>query len=124
MKRITKLDILSIGYVYGIIGVCFGLILGLLITALSLIFSGAFNTAGMGGNAATGGFMVGAGSFIVMPIVYGIGGFIAGVVIAFIYNLAAKFTGGIALKLEDSHSDTSAAGRSMDSNERSWSGQE
>ncbi|MDP2933779.1 MAG: DUF3566 domain-containing protein [bacterium] len=39
--------------------------------------------------------------FIFIPILYIIGGFIVGIIGAAIYNLCAKFVGGIKITLED-----------------------
>jgi hypothetical protein len=41
------------------------------------------------------GMLFGAGSIIILPICYGIIGFIGALLSAFIYNIAAKVTGGV-----------------------------
>jgi|HubBroStandDraft_2_1064218.scaffolds.fasta_scaffold98041_2 hypothetical protein len=44
---------------------------------------------------------IGAVLAIFLPIVYAVGGFIAGVISAFAYNLVAKWTGGLELTFTD-----------------------
>ena len=43
----------------------------------------------------------GVGWLFVMPIGYGILGFVVGIIAAALYNLVAKFTGGIEFELKD-----------------------
>ena len=61
----------------------------------------------MGGLLASGrgseglfGFLFGAGAIILLPLFYGAIGFIAGLIGAFVYNIAAGVVGGIELDLE------------------------
>ena len=52
---------------------------------------------------ATGGafgVLFGVGSIILFPILYGILGFLGGLITALPYNLIARFVGGIELELE------------------------
>ena len=84
--KLKRLGVLSVGLITGIIYAIFGLFAGLFITLISVTVSGAFDEAGLG-------VLFGVGSIIILPIVYGIGGFIAGLISALIYNIAAKFTG-------------------------------
>ena len=44
---------------------------------------------------------IGAIFAIFLPIIYGIAGFIAGIISAFVYNLVAKWTGGLELTFAD-----------------------
>jgi hypothetical protein len=59
----------------------------------------------MGGeeNAALGGGMVmgmGLAAVVLLPILYGVFGFIGGVISAFFFNLAAKYVGGLELEVQ------------------------
>ena len=38
-----------------------------------------------------------------MPIIHAVGGFLVAVLLAMVYNFAARWTGGIEIVLEDSH---------------------
>ena len=62
-----------------------------MITLIAIIVSGAFDQSGLG-------FLFGVGSVIFFPIFYGIGGFTGGLILALIYNFAAKFGGGIEME--------------------------
>jgi len=76
-------DVMSVGKMMAALGVLFGFIIGLLTMAFGMIIGGA-SGAGLG-------MLV----IIIYPIALGIGGFIAGAVYAFIYNLLAGKVGGI-----------------------------
>jgi hypothetical protein len=78
---------------------------------LGLIFLPFFALAGMLGAfaqhaqsdqaapaALVGGIMLGMGIF--MPIIYGVMGFIFGVIGAALYNLVARWIGGLELEVE------------------------
>lgn len=89
--KLKRVSVLSVGLVAAATYALFGLIGGFFITLISVVASGAFDEAGLG-------FLFGIGSIIILPIVYGIVGFIAGLISALIYNLVAKFTGGIQME--------------------------
>ena len=96
---IKHIDVFSAGKMMGIIMATFGLFAGLIFFAFGSIFGAAFGAAlgqDGGGMAMVGGLM----GIIVMPILYGIFGFIGGVLQAFIYNIAAGFVGGIRVETE------------------------
>ncbi len=83
-----------------------GIVLGLLYALLSLIVVPFFMLAGLGAAAGRGGaalpfaFLFGIGA-LCLPILYGVLGFIFGVIAAAVYNLVAGWTGGIEITLED-----------------------
>jgi hypothetical protein len=58
--------------------------------------------AGAGDEPGTAvlGLLFGVGAVVVMPIVYGLLGFVSALVGAALYNLVARVTGGIELELE------------------------
>ena len=84
-KRITYISPLQAGIVQGAV-----------LALVSLILVPFFIIAAL---LSHGGF--GAIFAIFLPIVYGIGGFISGVISAFVYNLVAGWTGGLELTLTD-----------------------
>ncbi len=91
-----------------------GKMLGVLYACLGLIFLPIFMLAGAAGAfaqhaqgtegsstapaAAVAGMMFGMG--VLMPVIYGVMGFIIGVIGAAIYNLVARWIGGIELEVE------------------------
>ncbi|MBW3564023.1 MAG: hypothetical protein KY459_04805 [Acidobacteria bacterium] len=91
---VRKVGAVSLGKIMGIIYAVFGLIVGVLLALVSLMW-------GAEGAEAFGGMMMGGFSAIIIaPIVYGITGFIAGIISALIYNVAAGWVGGIELEIE------------------------
>lgn len=96
---LKSVGILSLGKVSGAIGVLIGLIVGGLMTIISM--SGvAIQAAAGNGEAGLPAMFVGVGALIFAPIFYGISGFIGGVIYAAIYNLIAGIVGGLEIELE------------------------
>lgn len=95
---IKKLDVLSVGKITGIIAASFGLIAGLLLLVFGSLFAGLAGAAGEGSPlAALGGGVIGV---VALPVLYGIAGFIGGVLQAVVYNLAAGVIGGVRIETE------------------------
>jgi len=88
--KLRKIDPLSFGVVNAILGVLLGLIL-----AIIYIIVGATLTSSLGLGAAFGGIM-----FITLPLTYAIFGFVGGIIGAALYNLVARWTGGIKITLQ------------------------
>ena len=97
---IRKVGILSLakllGGLYAALGLIFGAIFSLLALAGAAI--GSVNEGEPG--AAVIGALMGAGAVIVLPIFYGLMGFVGGLIVAFIYNLLASILGGIELEID------------------------
>ena len=85
-KSVTlkKIDPLSLAKIEALCCAIVGLIVGLVMTAFSAVI----------------GFPYGAASIIILPIMYGIFGFIAGAIGAVVYNAIADWVGGIKLDFE------------------------
>jgi hypothetical protein len=95
---IRRVKPLSCAKVAGVIYALMGLIGGLL---MSVAFMG-LGTA-MGEDSQLGavmGGMMGIGSIIVLPIVYGVLGFILTAIAAFLYNIVAGVVGGIEIEVD------------------------
>lgn len=102
-RRIKRVAPLQAGKMLGILHACIGLIF-LPIFALAGL-AGAFaqqsqqaQGAGAAPAALVAAMMFGFGIF--MPVFYGIFGFIFGVIAAAIYNLIARWIGGIEVEVE------------------------
>ena len=96
--QLKRIGPLSAGKVMGILYAAMGLLMGLLTTVMSL-----FTTSLMGdtlGDYPLVSLIFGVGSVIVMPIFYGVMGFVMGLVGAFLYNVVAGAVGGIELHIE------------------------
>jgi hypothetical protein len=63
---------------------------------MSLLAMGGMMYSGPGGNA----FIFGIGTVIVFPVIYGIMGFISGVLIGLFYNFISGYTGGMEMEVE------------------------
>lgn len=89
--EITGLGILTVGKVLGATYALLGVILGAIFTLVAL-------AGGGGGNA-----LFGLGAIIFVPLVYGVGGFIGGILTAAIYNFVAGKIGGIVIETKAGH---------------------
>lgn len=94
---VKRIGVLSLAKIEAVVLAVFGFIIGLFY-ALFFGAMGAMMPAGRGG-AAMGG--IGLLAIIIIPVLYGVFGFIAGAIGAVIYNFAAGFMGGIELELEN-----------------------
>jgi hypothetical protein len=76
-----------------------GKVLGILYALMGLIFAPIMLIVGLSGGSARGAG-VGVGMAVMMPVMYGVMGFIGGIIAAWLYNLCAKFVGGIQVEVE------------------------
>jgi hypothetical protein len=94
MRIIKSVGVLSVAKSMGWMYACMGLIfapLFLLIGVLAL-------AAGQHNNPVAGIFSIGFA--VLFPVLYGVIGFIAGLIGAFLYNLFARWVGGFELEME------------------------
>lgn len=93
---ITRISPMSCAKVSGALYALIGLLIGAGITLVMLTVGGrlAQDEAPMG---ALFGAIFGAGAVVILPIFYGVIGFIGGALGALIYNVVAGITGGIEL---------------------------
>ena len=95
MVEITRIGVLSLGKIFGILYAFFGLVIG---TLMSLVF--VFSGAMMGDTGGITGFVFGAGAIITLPLFYGIMGFLSGILMAVPYNMIAGWIGGLEVEIE------------------------
>jgi hypothetical protein len=106
MVQIHRIGIFSLGKVSAVLYALFGLLGGLFMTGMSLlamIFSGPSRSAyssysSYGDSFDFMGIITGLGAVVCLPILYGILGFIGGIITAFFLNLALKFAGGLEVE--------------------------
>ncbi|MGD8376439.1 MAG: hypothetical protein PVF68_09885 [Acidobacteriota bacterium] len=106
---VRSIGVLSCGKILGILYAAIGLLVGMFFSLFALVggFAGALQ--GEPGGAILS-FVFGVGAVFLLPIVYGIMGFLGGVITAVIYNLAAGAVGGLEVELEPPRGRGSAAG--------------
>jgi hypothetical protein len=94
MQTIKSIGVMSVAKIMGAVYA----ILGLLFAPLFLIAGLAGSLAGQHANpfGAIGGVIMA----VFMPICYGVLGFVFGAIGAFLYNLMAKWIGGIQLEIQ------------------------
>ena len=89
MQKVKKIGVLSLAKILGLLYAIFGLIIGALFALFPLIGFSADET----------GAFFGTASIILFPILYGIMGFIGGLITAFFYNLIAGKIGGLEVEI-------------------------
>lgn len=89
--KLTKVGVLSAGKVFGFLYGLLGLIFG--------GFASLFSLLAATSDTGAAGLLFGAGAIFLLPILYGIFGFLFGMIIAALYNLTANFTGGIEIEV-------------------------
>jgi hypothetical protein len=92
---IRRIEPMSCAKVGGTLYALLGLVIGVCFSLLSLVGFGA-----LGGSGSSMGALFGVGAIILLPILYGVLGFIFMYITAALYNVAAKFAGGLALEIE------------------------
>jgi hypothetical protein len=80
-------------------GIIFGILYGILALILVPFFLVAALLGGKTGNPLPAVF--GAGFAIMLPVIYAVMGFIGGIIVAALYNLVAKWTGGFEVEVRD-----------------------
>ena len=106
-RRLTRIAPMPVAKIFGILYALFG-----------LIFLPFFAIAGIAGlfvesgetTAGAAGMMAGGmiAMAVVFPIMYGVMGFIGGLIVAGLYNLTARWVGGIEFEVEDVPQSTNA----------------
>ncbi len=94
VKRVAPL---SVAKLMGVVYALMGLLFGALISVISIV--GGTLGAGEDGNPF-GGMLFGAGAIIVLPIFYGVLGFIMTLIGSVLYNVVASLVGGIEIEVE------------------------
>ena len=95
---VKKVGVLSMGKISGLVYAGIGLIAGVVISMVSVL--GGFAALAQDEAAGVLGMVFGVGSIIILPLFYGVMGFIGGLITGLIYNVAAGLVGGLELELE------------------------
>lgn len=95
--RLKTIGPMSCGKTLGVLYAMIGLVFGGLVSLFSVLGSAIGMAQGQQG--AGFGALFGIGAVILMPLLYGCLGFVGGILGAFLYNVTARFSGGIELDL-------------------------
>jgi len=99
MKEIRKIGILSLAKIFGLIMAVIGLVLGIFV-GFAMFFIASF--LGTENNFSPYfGTSLGISGFLIMPLVFGLLGFLFGTLTAFIYNVLASWIGGVKIELSE-----------------------
>jgi hypothetical protein len=96
LRVIRKVDVISVALVYAGILAALGLFFALVFLSFGSLFS-----AFMPGNNGGGMMGLGIAALFVIPIVYGILGFIGGAIFGLVFNLVAPAVGGIKVFVDE-----------------------
>jgi hypothetical protein len=95
IKRISPMSCAKVsGLLYAVIG----FVVGACVTLLMMTI-GSFIPQEEAPMAGVFGMMFSAGAIVILPIFYGVLGFISGAIVAFAYNLIASWAGGIEIEV-------------------------
>ena len=99
---IRRFGVFSVAKMSAIIWFIFGLIVGVLYGLFFMIFGAALSSFAPEGQGmdATGSIVAGVFMMVVIPIIYGIMGLIAGAVGTLVYNILAGMIGGVKFEIE------------------------
>ena len=95
IKRVNPMSAAKIG---GVLGVLLGLVIGACISLFMMLAGSVAGAAANESSMPMVGMLFGAGAVVVLPIFYGVLTFIMTLIYAALYNLAAKFVGGIEVE--------------------------
>lgn len=95
IKRINPMSAAKVG---GLLGLFLGLVIGACFSLIAMVAGGAAAAADEPGRGALFGGLMGIGSIIFFPLFYGVIMFVGGAIQALLYNVAAKYTGGLEIE--------------------------
>jgi len=96
-KNLTNIAPIKAGVVLGIL---YGLLGCIVVPFLMIAGVAAANAARESGQVMPFGFIFGVGALF-LPLIYAAMGFVIGLIAAAVYNLVAKWTGGLEITLTD-----------------------
>ncbi len=98
MVEIKKIHALSFAKIIALVWIFIGFILGFGVGFISFIFGSVIGGMSTGHLSASGAWL-GIGGFILIPILFGIIGFLLGLLLAWFYNLLSWWVGGMRIEI-------------------------
>lgn len=92
MAEIKRIEVMPLAKIYTVFMAIFGVVIGIFYAIIGVIYGASAGSLGLGAG-------LGVLAIIVMPIIYGLLGFISGVIGAWMYNLLAGWLGGVKIDL-------------------------
>jgi hypothetical protein len=101
--QIKRVGVFSCAKIYAITLAAFGIIIGVIYGLLFMIVGGAMMAGGGRDSGAAGAssLVIGLIMMVAIPVLYGLIGFIAGIIGGVVYNVASGVVGGLELELEN-----------------------
>lgn len=96
---IRRLGVLSVAKLQGTLYAFLGLLGGAVFALFSLFGAALGSSMGADSHSSLFGAAFGLGAIVIFPILYGLLGFVAGLLLAALYNLVAGITGGVEIEL-------------------------
>ena len=100
--RIQKVGVFSLGRILGTLYAAGGLMIGAFFSVVALVGGLASQMGGETQMAGIVAVVMGVGAIVFFPLLYGLMGFLSGLLMALGYNLAAKVSGGLEIEIEPS----------------------
>jgi hypothetical protein len=109
--QIKRMGVFSCAKIYSITLAAMGLIVGVIYGLIFIVLGGAMMAGGGRDAGMAGGstLIIGLVMMIAIPVMYGIIGFIGGIIGALVYNVAAGVVGGLELEIENMDTGTGYA---------------
>jgi hypothetical protein len=95
MRRLKRIEPMSAFKMGGVLYALIGLLIGALVSLISVVGTSLAPT-----EMGPFGFLFGAMAVVLFPVLYGLCGAVFSVIAALLYNLVARFAGGLAVEVE------------------------
>ena len=96
---VKKVNVVSLAKILSLLYAAMGLFAGMVFALFALFGMAIGSAAGGGSMEPLFGVLFGGGAVIVLPIFYGVMGFLAGLIGGAVFNLAAHLVGGLELEV-------------------------
>jgi hypothetical protein len=100
MREIKKIQVLSFAKIISLVCIFLGFILGIAVGFLSFVLGSVLGTFTFATLPISGAWL-GIAGFVIVPVIFGIAGFILGLLSAWFYNLLAWWVGGIKIEISE-----------------------
>jgi hypothetical protein len=103
VKRVAPLSVAKVaGIIYAVLGLFFGVFFSMFTLIWRASLSGLSNSgvSNAPGFPPAVGLLFGAGAIVVMPVFYGVMGFVFALIGAALYNVIAGWVGGVELEIQ------------------------